>query len=280
MHRFLSRLRRALVSRFIKRTFPYRLPAGPYQQLSGEATQPVNMVVDSAGKDRPDVELYKIWQGIPGGHKWWHYFEVYDQLFSGLRDTPIRFLEVGVYQGGSLACWREYFHPDSVIVGVDIDPDCAKFEDASSNVHVRIGDQSDTQFLSDLFQEFGPFDAILDDGSHICSDMIKTFEYAFLNGLADQGVYIAEDTHSNFWRGYRDQKYSFVDLCKDLVDFSHAHYLENEDKIGRFTLTSSQRVKSISVPRIGEEIQEIRFLDSMIMIRRNKQRSIPTVEHL
>jgi len=48
--------------------------------------------------------------------KWSHYFPVYEKHFAPLRDKPIKLLEIGVLNGGSLEMWRKYFHPDSVIV--------------------------------------------------------------------------------------------------------------------------------------------------------------------
>lgn len=152
--------------------------------------------VDSA--ERPSGDLYGIWQRIPGGHKWWHYFAAYERILGPLRDRPVRFLEIGVYKGGSLAMWRAYLHPRSVIVGLDVDPLCAAFDRPDDGVHVRIGDQSDVAFLRSVVDEFGPFDVVIDDGSHVCSHMIRTFDHLFLNGLKDGGIYIAEDTHSNF----------------------------------------------------------------------------------
>ena len=109
--------------------------------------------------------------------------------------------------------------------------------------------------------------------------MLKTFDYLFLNGLEDRGVYIAEDTHTNFWHGYRDQRYSFIDLCKDLVDLSHAHYFDHHG-IESFTLGSPRRLNEISVSRIGSQVEEIRFLDSIIVIQRRADRPLPTIEHL
>jgi hypothetical protein len=268
----LRRLKTALDRR------SYRIPRGIRRALSGEAMVPVEVRADLDAAP-PAADLYGVWKGIPGGHKWWHYFEVYERVFAPLRTKPIRFLEVGVYKGGSLAMWRRYLHPDSVIVGIDIDPACRQFDLPSGGVHVRIGSQADTAFLDAIFQEFGPFDAILDDGSHMCSHMIRTFEHAFLRGLTDDGIYLAEDTHSNFWREYRDQSYSFIDLCKDLVDVSHAHYIDNVGP-APFTKGNTRRVQMALVPKIGAQVEEIRFLDSIVLIQRRKNRRLPTVEHL
>ena len=105
------------------------------------------------------------------------------------------------------------------------------------------------------------------------------FDHLFLNGLTDRGVYIAEDTHSNFWLEYRDRPYSFIDLCKDLVDLSHAHYVNHPDIVS-FTAGARGRVTEVAITRIGAEIEEIRFLDSIVVIQRRALRPLPTVEHL
>ena len=261
-----------------KLRFRYQLPRRPSRYLSATSLQPEPTYAETT-PTYPQGELFEIWRSIPNGFKWLHYFPIYERILSEFRTRPIRFLEIGVYHGSSLQMWKRYFHPDSVILGIDIDPTCINFENSDSNIHVRIGDQSDTAFLQSVIQEFGPFDVILDDGSHLCSDMIKTFDYAFLNGLTDAGVYFVEDTHTNFWGHWRDQPYSFVDLCKDLVDYSHSHYW-GQSGIDAFAFETPKRISSISVPRIGREIEEIRFFDSIIVIRRNKYRALPVVEHL
>ena len=42
-------------------------------------------------------------------HKWHHYIPLYDRYFSRFRGTNVRFLEIGVSEGGSLQMWRKYF---------------------------------------------------------------------------------------------------------------------------------------------------------------------------
>jgi len=46
------------------------------------------------------------------------YLDVYDAITAPWIDKEIKLLEVGVYQGGSLKLWRDYF-PRGTIVGVD-----------------------------------------------------------------------------------------------------------------------------------------------------------------
>ena len=61
-------------------------------------------------------------------HKWHHYIPIYDRYFSRWRNTNFRFLEIGVWNGGSLEMWRKYFGDEAVIFGIDIDEDCRRFD--------------------------------------------------------------------------------------------------------------------------------------------------------
>jgi hypothetical protein len=256
---------------------PYRTLRGPAVHLGAASLAAVERP-RRHGEARPQNDIYEAWRGVPGGHKWLHYFEAYDDVFDALRARPIRMLEIGVYQGASLEMWRRYLHPDSVIVGIDIDPTCARFEAAERKVHVRIGSQADPVFLAAVVKEFGPFDVILDDGSHVCSHMIKSFDELFLAGLRDDGLYIAEDTHTNFWPEYRDQPYSFIDLCKDLVDYMHWHHIVMPDEINyRLGLVDDR--PPLPVPRISAQIREIRFLDSIVVIRKRPIGPLPASQH-
>jgi len=47
------------------------------------------------------------------------YTPAYHRFFSEWRDRPLRVLEIGVYLGGSLQMWREYF-PKATIFAIDI----------------------------------------------------------------------------------------------------------------------------------------------------------------
>jgi hypothetical protein len=94
--------------------------------------------------------------------------------------------------------WKEFF-PRGDIVGIDI-------HDKSSLVEERItilqGDQSDGVFLADVGSRHGPFDIIVDDGSHVCEDVIASFRSLF-HQLAEDGIYAIEDLQTSYWRrGY------------------------------------------------------------------------------
>jgi hypothetical protein len=60
----------------------------------------------------------------PGIWKWIHYFAIYHRYFSKFVGREVHVLEIGVYGGGSLQMWREYFGPNCRVYGVDIEEAC------------------------------------------------------------------------------------------------------------------------------------------------------------
>jgi cephalosporin hydroxylase len=157
-------------------------------------------------------------------NKWEHYFPIYEKHLSQWRNKSVTFIEIGVSQGGSLQMWRRFFGPLATIVGIDINPTCARYEEPGINI--RIGDQSNPDFLQSLVNEFGLPDIILDDGSHQQHHIVKTFEF-FYPKLSKNGLYIVEDLHtsymSEFGGGLNNQN-SFTEISKELIDRLHADY--------------------------------------------------------
>ena len=151
-----------------------------------------------------------------------HYFPIYEKHFSRFINQSVVFLEIGVSRGGSLQLWKRYFGPFVTIVGIDIDPKCKEIEE--DQIHVRIGDQSDTVFLQSVLDEFGPPDIVLDDGSHVMMHICKTWDYMY-DKINENGVYFVEDLHTAYFDDYGGglkREGTFIERCKDLVDNLHA----------------------------------------------------------
>jgi hypothetical protein len=222
-------------------------------------------------------ELADIFLDTGGAHKWAHYLPIYEYVLTPYRSRPIRMLEIGVYKGGSLNMWRRYLLPDSVIVGIDIDPDCKQYEDPDRRIHVRIGPQEDVKFLRQVIDEFGPFDVILDDGSHRASHMVASFQSLFLHAVSEGGVYVVEDIHANYWWQARDQPTSFVDFTKYLIDAMHAHYYHVDDEL-EFRVNHPRRIPNVTVPEITTHLGGIEFYDSVAVIH-HRSRALPRSIH-
>jgi hypothetical protein len=220
--------------------------------------------------------LYQLWIGTSGGHKWTQYFGVYRDVFGSLISQPMRILEIGVLNGAGLRLWRSYFsHPNTVVVGIDILPGCAQLDSPNERIHVRIGSQADPEFLQRVVSEFGPFDLIIDDGSHRSSHMIASFNYLFADGLKESGIYFVEDLHANYWPQWRDTTRSFLDVCKELVEHMHAHYQRGSPELFLVASPSNQPMAALEVPIITTMIREIRFFDSIVAIYKTRRRFIP-----
>jgi len=98
---------------------------------------------------------------------------LYDTLFSSFRDKPICFLEIGVNKGGSIAVWEEYF-PNATLLATDVNPKSQRR--ATERTKVTLVDQFDFFAMRDYAEENGPFDIVIDDGSHYSSHQILTLE--------------------------------------------------------------------------------------------------------
>ena len=96
-----------------------------------------------------------------------------------MRDSPVRLLEIGVQNGGSLDIWSQFFPNAEAIVGCDINPDCERLTYDDPRISVIVGDANDPQTQQRILQLSGQFDIVVDDGSHQSSDIVKTFALYF-----------------------------------------------------------------------------------------------------
>ena len=131
----------------------------------------------------------------------------YDRLFKDLKNVT-KVLEIGVgypalmnkyinqkerkynYKTGvSLYIWREYF-PEAMIYGIDIHPDAVV--EGEERIKTFLGNSTDAEWVKKFGEEFGPFDIIIEDGSHHLVDQIKTAQN-FLPYVKDGGMYFTED---------------------------------------------------------------------------------------
>jgi hypothetical protein len=165
-----------------------------------------------------------------GSDKWggrW-YTPHYQKYFEPYREQAVKVLEIGIggYDlpdagGESLRMWKHYFRR-GLIYGMDIFP---KPGVAESRVNVLQGDQGDERFLDSMARELGPFDIVIDDGSHISHHIIASFNALFPH-VKPGGLYVIEDLASSYWPGWGGDadpsaQYRSMELIKNLLDGLH-----------------------------------------------------------
>ena len=201
-----------------------------------------------------DLEAYFVKNTGNLIHKWQHYFEIYDRHFSRYRGTDVHLLEIGVYQGGSLQMWKDYFGPKARIFGVDINPACKQFEE--EGVRIFIGDQADREFLRFLVREVPRIDILIDDGGHTMRQQINTFEELFPH-VHERGIYLCEDTHTSYWRHYGGgyhRRGTFIEYSKEFIDLVHAWH--------------SQQPGKLEVTDFTRSVSGLHYYDSILVIEK------------
>jgi hypothetical protein len=123
----------------------------------------------------------------------WDYLRHYQALLEPWRHQPINFIEIGVMGGASLGVWKAYF-TQATIIGIDINPWCARFTDG--RVVVEIGSQENPEFLYNVCTKYPPT-IVIDDGSHMAHHVVYSFEHIFPM-LLPGGIYIVEDLALHF----------------------------------------------------------------------------------
>lgn len=123
------------------------------------------------------------------------YLDIYEDYFGNWRDREFNLLEIGVLKGNSLKMWKEYF-PKSYIYGFDIDPDCKQYEE--DGIEIIIGNQKNDSDLEKILEKQDNFSLIIDDGSHVNTYTISSFNYLFPRTLNSGGWYIIEDLATSY----------------------------------------------------------------------------------
>lgn len=129
-----------------------------------------------------------------------HDFLIHYERALHLRPVKV-VIEIGVDRGASLRTWAEFF-PDARIYGVDVNSQLLFDE---GNIWCVLGDQARPDQIRDQFWLNGiEADLFVDDGSHVWSHQIETYETIFPM-MRSGSIYIVEDLHTSFIPEYRDR---------------------------------------------------------------------------
>lgn len=123
------------------------------------------------------------------------YIDVYDEYFASRKSTAAQVLEVGIFQGGSILLWQQYF-TNAEVTGLDmqihqnitnLDQERIRKLICNAYTHETIAKLSDRKY-----------DVILDDGPHTI-DSMKFIATHYTPLLADNGILVIEDIQDIAW---------------------------------------------------------------------------------
>ena len=130
-------------------------------------------------------------------------YELYDDYFAAIRDSPIVLLELGVAHGESLKTFASYFE-NGRIIGIDSEDRGLDFS-SHPNVRFEVGDQRDAARLSQVCAAHAPdgLDIIIDDASHVGAWSLRSYR-ALFPFLRPGGFYMIEDWATGYWTDWPD----------------------------------------------------------------------------
>jgi hypothetical protein len=153
------------------------------------------------------------------GHGYLDVYELYlgpDRLDERIKNV----LEIGVHLGASVKMWKEYF-PYAEIHGIDNVPQKKEYEE--DRIHIHIGSQEDSAFLTEIGKKISPLNIVIDDGGHMMSQQIKSF-FELFPFVESGGLYIIEDLHTSYHSEFKGSSViTTVEYLKQMIDDVNMH---------------------------------------------------------
>jgi O-antigen biosynthesis protein len=215
-------------------------------------------------------QLYHEHQGKLSD-KWSLYLDELDRIIEPYRDQRIRLFEIGVQNGGSLEIWGRYFANAEIILGCDNDPKIRSLTYTDPRIRVVVGDANSDECETEILHQATSLDVIIDDGSHVSGDIIKSFARYFPH-LNEHGLYIVEDLHSSYWANFGGGLHaplSAMAFFKRLADvLNHEHWRINKARtsiIKGFAKSLGIQFDELDLARI----HSIEFLNSLCVIKKS-----------
>lgn len=149
------------------------------------------------------------------------YLDLYESLLKSKKETAKNVLEVGIYHGGSIKLWADYF-TNATVHGLDIIDIKDVWTEIQNKDNIILYTSSDAYneyfFKYALANKNIKFDMMLDDGPHTL-DSMKAFITMYSQLMADDGILIVEDV----------QNWNWIDQLKECVPDNLKEFIETYD---------------------------------------------------
>jgi hypothetical protein len=153
------------------------------------------------------------------------YLPLYQELLKSKKETAQNVLEVGIYKGGSIKLWSDFF-TNATIYGLDDGTDIISINDTledlknKNNIKLYLSYDAYDEgvFKLNFLDKDVKFDLLLDDGPHSLESMIK-FIKLYSQIMTDDGILIIEDV----------QEYEWIEILKSVVPDHLKKYIKVYD---------------------------------------------------
>lgn len=129
------------------------------------------------------------------------YLELYQKLMESKRLTAKNILEVGIFKGGSVKLWHDFFI-NADIYALDIISINEVWDEIKDKERIHLYTSTDAYNEKFVQNEFIDkdlcFDIVLDDGPHTLESMCKFIEL-YTPLVSSNGLLIIEDVQSPEW---------------------------------------------------------------------------------
>lgn len=129
------------------------------------------------------------------------YLPLYQQLLISKKDTAKNVLEVGIWHGGSIKLWNDFF-TNATVYGLDIININDVWSEIKNKEKIILHTSSDAYnndfFITHFLNKNIKCDFMLDDGPHSLESM-KQFIKLYSQIMTDDGILIIEDVQTWDW---------------------------------------------------------------------------------
>jgi hypothetical protein len=128
------------------------------------------------------------------------YLPLYQKLLESKKESAKQVLEVGIYNGGSIKLWHDFF-TNATVHGLDVIPIENVWNELKNKERIQLYSHNayDYHFFATNFLHKNiKCDFMLDDGPHTL-DSMKQFIKLYSQIMTDDGILIIEDVQSWDW---------------------------------------------------------------------------------
>ena len=138
-----------------------------------------------------------------------------------------------------------------------------------SRIKVHVEDAAEKSALTLLRKTSDNLGVVIDDGSHVSRDIIRSF-LIFFPQLKAGGIYVIEDLHASYWSDWQggishpESSMQFLKLLGDIVNFDHWGISSNRTDLFDMIPATSGLLEESTL----SEVESVTFLDSVCIVRK------------